>query len=868
MMSLAGTPRRLSNSNRFDDLPRSSSTNSNSLPVRISSRNVSLADNGQVSFVGDMGVEAAEAASKAALEEIDNDEVFSKFVVPNFNATVFASQALSTGSAVASSQKLNEGIQLLERQLRNEVVLRHGELLQQLSSLKDTESVLAVVRAGVESLQASVQRVRSEIADPYKHIKLKTRQLAALHETVELLRSVIKFLKQVHRLKSEMAPGGPKVDLAKAAQLYNEIETLRKEADLSGVDVVEAETGWLAEVGQQIRSDATRSLEAGMESLNQAEVGSVLQVYYNMGELRSTVELLVNRYKVQATKSITTALDMKAISASTGGVGLGASPGGIARSGTPQLGAAPKARDALWQRMSACMESVHAILLATWHLQRVLAKKRDPITHVVFLDEVVQPGEPTLTEKVWEAVVRAMTSQLKAAFTASSFIKETFVGSYPRLVGLLEALLDRLARDTEVKGVPPAVQDEHRPQLTAALTPFQGAYLGQSLARMTDIVSLMFPAGSRGAIPGPEAVQRLVARIADEVEAVRTNEGLSALVLGGVGKALKLLADRSEYQVATGPDGRQVTGPMTAAQQRNSSLCLSLQDVHQRVSAVLASLLEGSGSIARPGLDAIRDVAADAITPLFKAMVERAEACLLQMHDQSLGSDEADGMGGTVSKYLDDTLKAITLFRAEFLSKLVPSLPHASAAAAAAAAAGAAGEPICTGLTRRLASRVLLFFVRHAALVRPLSEAGKLRMAQDMAELEFAVGQNLFAVEYLGAPYRALRAFRSLLFLETSQLANSTLLQDIPPSVVLHHLYTRAPEELESPIKRGNLTPAKYSMWLDTRSEEEAWRGIKASLDAYAQNVHSRGDKEFTPVYPLMLSLGQTLVENAPPSSR
>ena len=41
------------------------------------------------------------------------------------------------------------------------------------------------------------QRVQAELAEPYKQIKTKTRQLEALHDTIELLRAVIKFLKLV-----------------------------------------------------------------------------------------------------------------------------------------------------------------------------------------------------------------------------------------------------------------------------------------------------------------------------------------------------------------------------------------------------------------------------------------------------------------------------------------------------------------------------------------------------------------------------------------------------------------------------------------------------------------------------------------------
>jgi hypothetical protein len=169
-------------------------------------------------------------------------------------------------------------------------------------------------------------------------------------------------------------------------------------------------------------------------------------------------------------------------------------------------------------------------------------------------------------------------------------------------------------------------------------------------------------------------------------------------------------------------------------------------------------------------------------------------------------------------------------------------------------------------LTRKMTARVLTFFVRHAALVRPLSESGKLRLTRDMAELELVVGQNLFQVEQLGAPYRALRALKPLFFQETTKLGSSPLLQDLPRSVVLHHLYSRVPDELESPLQRTKLTPKQYSLWLDSQGEEQIWKGIKATLDDYAAKISVRGDKEFSPVYPLMLQLGSPLAGNTPGS--
>ncbi|EXC25812.1 hypothetical protein L484_019446 [Morus notabilis] len=100
---------------------------------------------------------------------------------------------------------------------------------------------------------------------------------------------------------------------------------------------------------------------------------------------------MIEKYKSVGLKSVSAALDMKAISASAGGGG-GFGPGGIRGSGTPQIGGGAKAREALWQRMAGCMDKLHSVLVAVWHLQRVLSKKRDPFTHVLLLDEVIQVG--------------------------------------------------------------------------------------------------------------------------------------------------------------------------------------------------------------------------------------------------------------------------------------------------------------------------------------------------------------------------------------------------------------------------------------------------------------------------------------------
>ncbi|MBA0570420.1 hypothetical protein Golob_004081 [Gossypium lobatum] len=800
-------------------------------------------------------------SSSSVLDSFAKDPILSPFLSPSFSSTSFSSAALSSGSPASTAEHLLQAIRQLDSQIRSHVLSNHPLLLTQLSSLNNAEISLSTLRSSISSLQSSVRRVRSELSEPHNSILSKTVQLSNLHRTSELLSHSIRAIRLSKKLRDLMASAEAepdKLDLAKAAQLHNDILTLYEEYDLGGIDMIDEEINAVKEIGTKLRSEAMKVLEKGMEGLNQAEVGTGLQVFYNLGELRATVEQLVSKYKGMGVKSVSVALDMKAISAGGGGGGFG--PGGIRGSGTPQIGGSGKAREALWQRMGSCMDQLHSIMVAIWHLQRVLSKKRDPFTHVLLLDEVIKEGDPMPTDRVWDALVKAFATQMKSAFTASSFVKEIFTNGYPKLYSMMENLLDGISRDTDVKGVLPAITLEGKAQMVAAIETFQMAFLGSCLSRLSDIVNSVFPVSSRGSVPSKEQISRILSRIQEEIEAVQLDARLTLLVLREISKVLLLIAERAEYLISTGPEARQVSGPATAAQVKNFALCQHLQEIHTRVTSMIMGLPTIAADVLSPSLGAIYGVACDSITSLFQAMIDRLESCILQIHDQNfsaLGMDAA--MDNNASTYMEELQKCILHFRREFLSRLLPSSANATTAGT---------ETICTRLVRSMASRVLILFIRHASLVRPLSESGKLRMARDMAELELAVGQNLFPVEQLGAPYRALRAFRPLIFLETSQLGASPLLQDLPPSVILHHLYSRGPDDLQSPLQRNKLTHLQYSLWLDSQGEDQIWKGIKATLDDYATKVRARGDKEFSPVYPLMLRLGSSLSETAAASQK
>ncbi len=73
-----------------------------------------------------------------------------------------------------------------------------------------------------------------------------------------------------------------------------------------------------------------------------------------------------------------------------------------------------------------------------------------------------------------------------------------------------------------------------------------------------------------------------------------------------------------------------------------------------------------------------------------------------------------------------------------------------------------------------------------------------MKLAGDMAQLEMALAP-IQSLKDLGGPYKELRALRPLLFRENDQILGSPELSSLSLCTVMHHMFSRAPEELLSP---------------------------------------------------------------------
>ncbi|KAJ7354882.1 Conserved oligomeric Golgi complex subunit [Desmophyllum pertusum] len=334
----------------------------------------------------------------------------------------------------------------------------------------------------------------------------------AYAEACDILRRVIRVIYLTKRLQSQLQ------------------DYLVQGADLSGIQAVENDLKVAAKARKEVENQAQRMLAQGMETQNQTQVATSLQVFYNLGSLVSTVNEVVNKVRDNLKSGVKEALDPNTLSQ----VQPNAGAGGPGRAAMPTPGNTAAWRATLWTRMEQLMDSIYSSCGQVHHLQKVLAKKRDPVTHVCFMEELLKEGNACITS-FWNSVTSILTQEFAQSAQASTFLKQAFEGEYPKLLRLYNDLWSRLQQYNNPSNVPsaslvpqmepsfglfPASEDEFslRASLEEQLAPFENAYLSRSLSRLFDPINLVFPSGARN--PPSKEELASIAKTIGRLEAV------------------------------------------------------------------------------------------------------------------------------------------------------------------------------------------------------------------------------------------------------------------------------------------------------------------------------------------------------------
>ncbi|XP_025031973.1 conserved oligomeric Golgi complex subunit 5 isoform X2 [Python bivittatus] len=647
---------------------------------------------------------------------------------------------------------------------------------------------------------------------------------------------------------------------------FSKSDYLSQGIDLSGIEVIENELLFIARARLEVENQAKRLLEQGIETQNPTQEGTALQVFYNLGTLKDTITNVVEGYCTSLEENISNTLDIKVLTQPSQTVARG----GPGRAAMPTPGNTAAFRAALWTNMEKLMDQICAACGQVQHLQKVLSKKRDPVTHVCFIDELAKDGQSDILYTFWTAVTQTLASQFQKASDTSMFLKQAFEGEYPKLLRLYNDFWKRLQQyseniqrnvitngsaehlselpqiDDDAQDIFMQKKQDYDPEkaLKNSLQPYEAAYLSKSLSRLFDPINLVFPPGGRNP-PSADELDSIIKTIASELNVAAVDVNLSFAVSKNVAKTIQLFGVKSEQLLSTQGEASQVIGPLTEGQRRNVAVVNSLYKLHQSVLKVISSqsmFPTASEEIVTAALKIIHDLMGNAVQPLLDSVGDSIEAIIMTMHQEDFsGSLPPSGkpdvpcslymkeLQGFIARVMNDYFRHFECYDFVYES------------------------------TEAIAQRAIEIFIRNASLLRPLGEGGKMRLAADFAQMELAVAPLCRRISDLGKSYRLLRSFRPMLFQTSELISNSPAVGDIIPfSTIIQFLFTRAPPELKSPFQRADWTIARYSRWLDDHpAEKDRLILIRGALEAYVQSVRSREGKEFAPVYPVMVQLLQ-----------
>ncbi|KAJ3326392.1 Conserved oligomeric Golgi complex subunit [Blyttiomyces sp. JEL0837] len=727
--------------------------------------------------------------------------------------------------------KLSFNIDHLNKQLHDQVAIHYEDLLEQVTGLSNLEEALNRVKDGLGSLNTSFGSL--------------TRVSIAIENT----------------------------------------ETLLYESDLTGVNVVELEIPKIEKAKKYIESEAEKHLQAGMASQNQAEIASGLQVYYNLGRMAAKLQHIIDSMLDSVTKEIQKALNVSQLTneIKEAHASLDKTKKNM---GEPVNVTAPVYAAALWTRMEQLMDILFVNTVKIYVLERVLSRKKDPISQKSYFEEASKNMDGSLVKYFWKMLAHSFERELRLATKSSSYFHQIFQVGYPKLLRFFHDFFARLSialpnpTATQIPpqtptnafpALPSITEDGPAPEagvLLRVLTSFEAAYLRESLSRLLDPVNLAFPdkpvVGTRH-MPSKDDVERILRTISRELEIAKFDTHLIRAVAKNVQKSLNMYSVRSEHLVATDSTVYHPTGVATAS----ASQLLNIEIVN-----CLYALADGVGNIAEEYNDNVvftfLDDSAEGLNKLIITIVEPLmahitrdlENTILKMHKEEFSRSPtppqaktppmkntplSPGSESNISSYVLEVGAKLRWVHREIISRLQ------------------CGDETKEWV-RIVGVRVVDLFLRHASLVRPLfSELGKLKLTSDMTQLEFALnqwttGSGLKLEVSMGDSYKALRAFRPLLFLDLTQVTAAHHTASIPPIIVVHHLICRAYPVIPLPMTLYNWTEGQYSEWLDGHSDIEAATLLARCLDAYADEVRRRGEKEFRVEYPYIRSFLEGLL--------
>ncbi|KAJ8951184.1 hypothetical protein NQ314_007724 [Rhamnusium bicolor] len=319
-----------------------------------------------------------ESDKKNVIQQIENDEFYNCFLKSTSKAVL--TYSLSINEQV---KKLGEGIELLSQELQQQVLEKHDDLLQQANHATKLEDVLNTMNAHVQNLFANAERLKTQVP----------KQLAS-------------------------------------------------DPELKNIDAVTTELRNIRKQQQKVVKLATGSLNQGVMSENITQTTTALQIFINLGTIKTTTDNLIEQNLDEYRECLKTAFDINVGGSSTKNKG---GPGRVTLTSSQGF------RSKIWTELEkAFSEEIFQICKQVKFLQTTL--------NTLNLQDI----ELSIASEFWIKFGEILQEEIKKT---SSAVQQMLEEDYPKLLKNYYELTKKLKYDQfafeVVRGTPNAGQQKN-----------------------------------------------------------------------------------------------------------------------------------------------------------------------------------------------------------------------------------------------------------------------------------------------------------------------------------------------------------------------------------------------------------------------
>ncbi|CAH1766012.1 7746_t:CDS:2, partial [Entrophospora sp. SA101] len=206
---------------------------------------------------------------------------YKTFLSNNFDPKEYANSTINNsstngdgdGDIAIALAKLSFSIESLNKQIHDKVVANYEDLISLAFGIKDLENVLGTLKNGIQSLNTSLDSLKTRVYTPYSQMKNFIIQLERLQAASDLLRQVVRFLSLVRCIENQLSEidnddnnsednnRDKSAHYLELATNLSELETLLQEVNFDGINCVQTNLYIIQKARIKIKHGALQSLE-------------------------------------------------------------------------------------------------------------------------------------------------------------------------------------------------------------------------------------------------------------------------------------------------------------------------------------------------------------------------------------------------------------------------------------------------------------------------------------------------------------------------------------------------------------------------------------------------------------------------------